>query len=150
MGFGTLSPKCRQPGRARNSLARISGACKPHHFVSALDAEIYRLAAHTAGETTWRRCEIEQIDMRPMALILGGELWFQMVFGFCADHAEQLLLSDGLHQLLFVPLHFDIHVKPIHPLTFHFNDPDWKHHSVHQPARLTQMTGSVAYSLPWL
>lgn len=101
--------------------------CKTHDsdgpavFVSALDAEIYRLNLHNRGDKNWRRCPLEAIDLAQMAANFGGRIVCQMVFGFSANLSGQLTLRDGNLRPLCVPLPFDLGSGPIRPVTFSFD-----------------------------
>jgi hypothetical protein len=90
-------------------------------FVSALDAEIYRLQAQTAGQK-WVRNPLERIGFQ-YTLEKLGRAWTNLAFGFNANaHCELTLGTSGCFLLPYFPEYFGPLEEPIEPTTFQFPD----------------------------
>ena len=90
-------------------------------FASALDAEIYRVHALTAGNE-WERRPLEQIGFQYTVAKL-GQAWTNLVFGFNANSRAELVLGkSGCCLLPYYPECFGPLEEPAEPTIFEFPD----------------------------
>jgi hypothetical protein len=89
-------------------------------FLSALDAEIYRLQLQSMGEH-WVRSPLETIAFQYTVEVL-GEAWANLSFCFSANHLRQLNASpDGYLSIPSFMQRFTTLDYPPGPVTFEFH-----------------------------
>lgn len=84
----------------------------PVIFVSRLHAHIYtalRNRHHVRGDSNnWQCVPLQAFGLREHIRETGGRLNCEMAFGFVADETGALVLVDGMPQVRFVELPFDV------------------------------------------
>lgn len=90
-------------------------------FVSALDAEIYRLAAAKQGHIGWERLPLSNFDLLAHIKEMGGSLSCRIVFGFGASLSRELSAgTSGAPRPLLVPALFEVGPAADRPISFQF------------------------------